>query len=274
MSKEYLNQIDEALKYILSKTDVTPEIGIILGTGLGGLVDEIDVEQFIPYGEIPNFPLSTVESHEGKLILGQLGGKKVVAMQGRFHFYEGYTMKQITFPVRVMKKLGIHTLLISNAAGGMNPDFKSGDLMIITDHINLLGDNPLIGSNLDEFGPRFPDMSEPYSNDLIILVEKVATENNIPVQKGVFVAVSGPNLETRAEYRFLRNIGADIVGMSTVPENIVAVHSGIKVLGISVITDECFPDTLQPVNVQEIIATAQQTEPKLTLIMKNVIEQL
>ena len=274
MSMEYLSQINEALNYIQSKTKVKPEIGIILGTGLGSLVNEIDVEQFIPYGEILHFPISTVETHDGKLILGQLGGKKVVAMQGRFHFYEGYSMKQITFPVRVMKKLGIHTLLISNAAGGMNPEFKRGDLMIITDHINLLGDNPLIGPNLDEFGPRFPDMSEPYSNKLISLAEKVASDNSIKTQKGVFVAVSGPNLETKAEYRFLRNIGADVVGMSTVPENIVAIHSGLKVFGMSVITDECFPDTLQPVNVQEIIATAKNTEPKLTLIMKNVIENI
>jgi purine-nucleoside phosphorylase len=274
MAMEYLRKIDEAQKFIQSKSKVNPEIGIILGTGLGGLATEIDVEQIIPYGEIPNFPISTVETHDGKLILGQLGGKKVVAMQGRFHFYEGYSMKQITFPVRVMKRLGIHTLLISNAAGGMNPDFRRGDLMIITDHINLLGDNPLIGPNLDEFGPRFPDMSEPYSSELISLAEKVALENNITIQKGVFVAVSGPNLETKAEYRFLRNIGADVVGMSTVPENIVAVHSGLKVFGMSVITDECFPDTLQPVNVQEIIATAKKTEPKLTLIMKNIIEQL
>jgi purine-nucleoside phosphorylase len=271
---EYLDQINEALEYIQSNTNVNPEIGIILGTGLGGLTNEIEVEQFIPYGDIPHFPISTVETHEGKLIFGKLGGKRVVAMQGRFHFYEGYSMKQITFPVRVMKKLGINVLLISNAAGGMNKDFGRGDLMIITDHINLLGDNPLIGPNLDEFGPRFPDMSEPYSLELTGLAEKVAQENNIKVQKGVFVAVSGPNLETKAEYRFLRYIGADVVGMSTVPENIVAVHSGIKVLGISVITDECFPDTLQPVNVQEIIETAQKTEPKLTLIMKNVIEQL
>ncbi len=274
MSMEYLSQINEALNYIQSKTKVKPEIGIILGTGLGSLVNEIDVEQFIPYREIPHFPISTVETHDGKLILGQLGGKKVVAMQGRFHFYEGYSMKQITFPVRVMKKLGIHTLLISNAAGGMNPEFKRGDLMIITDHINLLGDNPLIGPNLDEFGPRFPDMSEPYSNKLISLAEKVASDNSIKTQKGVFVAVSGPNLETKAEYRFLRNIGADVVGMSTVPENIVAVHCGLKVFGMSVITDECFPDTLQPVNVQEIIQTAKNTEPKLTLIMKNVIENI
>jgi len=274
MSAEYLIQIGEALNFIQSKTKIKPEIGIILGTGLGGLADEIDVAKYIPYGEIPHFPVSTVESHEGKLLFGQLGGKKVVAMQGRFHFYEGYSMKQITFPIRVMKKLGIHTLLISNASGGMNPEFKRGDLMIITDHINLLGDNPLIGPNLDEFGPRFPDMSEPYSKELIELADKVALDNNIPLKKGVFVSVSGPNLETKAEYRFLRKIGADTVGMSTVPENIAAVHSGIKVLGISVITDECFPDTLQPVNVQEIIETAQKTEPKLTLIMKNVIEVL
>ena len=274
MPAEYLNQIDEALQFIQYKTSIEPEIGIILGTGLGGLADEIDVEKYIPYGEIPHFPVSTVESHEGKLLFGHLGGKKVVAMQGRFHFYEGYTMKQITFPIRVMKKLGIKILVISNASGGMNPEFRRGDIMIITDHINLLGDNPLIGPNLDEFGPRFPDMSEPYSNELISLAEKVASENNIAVQKGVFVAVSGPNLETKAEYRFLRKIGADTVGMSTVPENIAAVHSGIKVLGLSVITDECFPDTLQPINVQEIIETAQKTEPKLTQIMKNVIEQI
>jgi len=274
MATEYLNQINETFDYIQSKTNIEPEIGIILGTGLGGLVNEIEIEQFIPYGDIPHFPVSTVETHEGKLIVGQLGGKKVIAMQGRFHFYEGYSMKQITLPVRVMKKLGIRTLLISNAAGGMNPEFRRGDLMIITDHINLLGDNPLIGPNLDEFGLRFPDMSEPYSNKLISLAEKVATENDINIKKGIFVSVSGPNLETKAEYRFLRNIGADVVGMSTVPENIVAVHSGIKVLGMSVITDECFPDTLQPVNVQEIIKTAKNTEPKLTLIMKSVIEQL
>jgi len=272
--KSYLEQIYEAHDYVISKSSFKPEIGIILGTGLGGLVKEIQVETVIPYGEIPHFPVSTVETHEGKLILGNLGGKSVVAMQGRFHYYEGYSMKQITFPVRVMKKMGIHTLIISNAAGGMNPHYQRGDLMIIMDHINLLGDNPLIGKNLDEFGPRFPDMSEPYSLELIELAENVALENRIKLHKGVFVAVSGPNLETKAEYRFLRGIGADVVGMSTVPENIVAVHSGLKVLGLSVITDECFPDALKPVDVEEIIVTANKAEPKLTLIMKKVIEKI
>lgn len=271
---EYLNQINETYKYIESKTSIKPEIGIILGTGLGGLAKEIDVKAELPYGEIPNFPVSTVETHEGKLLFGELGGKKVVAMQGRFHYYEGYNMKQITFPVRIMKKMGVHTLLISNAAGGMNPLFRRGDLMLIADHINLIGDNPLIGANLDEFGPRFPDMSEPYSKELMSLAENVALEHKIKLQKGVFIAVSGPNLETKSEYRFLRAIGGDVVGMSTVPENIAAVHSGLKVLGISVITDECFPDALQPVNVEEIIETAKKTEPKLTLLMKNIIERI
>jgi purine-nucleoside phosphorylase len=203
-----------------------------------------------------------------------LGNKSVIAMQGRFHYYEGYSMKQITLPVRVMKKLGIHSLLISNASGGMNPLFKRGDLMLIEDHINLLGDNPLIGPNLDEFGPRFPDMSQPYSMKLNKLAEQIALDQQIKLQKGIFVAVSGPNLETRAEYRFLRMIGADAVGMSTVPENIVAVHSGLDVLGISVITDECFPDTLKPIDINEVFKTANAAEPKLTLIMKKVIEEL
>jgi len=270
----YLDQIAETTEYIRNQSALKPEIGIILGTGLGGLTREISVETSLSYKEIPHFPISTVETHEGKLLLGDLSGKSVVAMQGRFHFYEGYSMKQITFPVRIMKKLGIHSLLISNASGGMNPQFKRGDLMLIEDHINLLGDNPLIGPNLDEFGPRFPDMSEPYSKTLITLAEKIALENKIKIQKGVFVAVSGPNVETRAEYRFLRMIGADAVGMSTVPENIVAVHCGLKVLGISVITDECFPDALKPVDIKEIIETANGAEPKLTLIMKKVIEEL
>ncbi len=271
---EYIDQINEAVSFIESNTAAKPEIGIILGTGLGGLAAEIEVDKYLPYDEIPHFPISTVETHEGKLIFGKLGGKSVVAMQGRFHFYEGYNMRQITFPVRVMKKLGIHTLLISNAAGGMNPLYHRGDLMLIADHINLLGDNPLIGPNLDDFGPRFPDMSEPYSEKLIELAENVGIENRIKLQKGVFIAVSGPNLETKAEYRFLRGIGGDVVGMSTVPENIAAIHCGIKVLGISVITDECFPDALQPVNVEEIIETAKNAEPKLTLIMKKVIERI
>ncbi len=270
----YRKQIAETYDFIAPKLPAQPQVGIILGTGLGGLAKEIDVQLELPYQEIPHFPVSTVESHEGKLIIGTLGGKNVLAMQGRFHYYEGYTMAQITFPLRIMKKLGINVLLISNAGGGMNPLFRKGDLMIIDDHINLLGTNPLIGQNLDEFGPRFPDMSEPYSKRLIALAEDIALENKIKVQKGVFVAVPGPSLETRAEYRFLRATGADVVGMSTVPEVIVAVHQGMEVLGISVITDECFPEALQPVNVEEIIRVAAETEPKLTLIMREVISRL
>jgi len=253
---------------------MAPGIGIILGTGLGGLAKEIIAEVVVDYAEIPHFPLSTVESHSGKLIFGKLGKQQVVAMQGRFHYYEGYTMQQVTFPVRVMKFLGVHTLLISNAAGGMNPQFSRGSIMIITDHINLLGDNPLIGPNDDTLGPRFPDMSEPYNRQLIALAEKIALDQRIRTERGVFVAVPGPNLETRAEYRFLRLIGADAVGMSTVPENIVANHMGMRVLGFSIITDECFPDSLQPANVEEIIAVAARTEPKLTAIMKGVVERL
>jgi purine-nucleoside phosphorylase len=272
--KEYLEQIVEALTYIKKNTDIQPNIGIILGTGLGGLAEEIKIEATLSYKDIPHFPISTVETHEGKLLVGNLAGKSVVAMQGRFHFYEGYSMKQITFPVRVMAKLGVKTLLISNACGGMNPKYSRGDIMIIEDHINLIGDNPLIGPNLDEFGPRFPDMSEPWSKELIGIAEQIAGDNRIKFQKGVFVAVSGPNLETRAEYKFLHMIGADCVGMSTIPENIVATHCGMRVLGLSVVTDECFPDTLKPVNIQEIIETANNAEPKLTLIMKNVIEKL
>jgi purine-nucleoside phosphorylase len=271
---ELRKQIEEAVGFLRTKTSLQPGVGIILGTGLGELAKEITPEIVVEYGEIPHFPISTVESHHGKLIFGTLGKKDVVAMQGRFHFYEGYTMKQVTFPVRVMKFLGVKTLLISNAAGGMNPGFSKGSIMIITDHINLLGDNPLIGPNDDTLGPRFPDMSEPYSRRLIALAEQVARELKIKTERGVFVAVPGPNLETRAEYRFLRTIGADAVGMSTVPEDIVANHMGLSVLGFSIITDECFPDSLQPANVQEIIQVAANTEPKLTAIMKGVIERL
>ncbi len=270
-------QINETLAYIRSRTSMKPAVGIILGTGLGGLVKEIDIEVVLDYGDLPHFPLSTVESHQGKLIFGTLAGKKVVAMQGRFHYYEGYTMQQITFPVRVMSHkagLGVKTLLMSNAAGGLNPLFRSGDLMIITDHINLTGDNPLIGPNDDELGPRFPDMSEPYSKKLISLAEQLALENKIPVQRGVLISVPGPNLETRAEYRFLRWTGADAVGMSTVPECIVANHMGMDVFGISVITDECFPDSLKPAAFEEIIAVATKAEPKQTKLMKEVVRSL
>ncbi len=267
-------QINETVAYIRQHTEAKPEVGIVLGTGLGGLVREIAQETVLSYEQIPHFPVSTVESHEGKLIFGRIGTRPVVAMQGRFHYYEGYTMQQITFPIRVMKFLGVNTLVISNAAGGMNPLFRKGDLMIMVDHINLLGDNPLIGPNDEALGPRFPDMSEPYSQRLIELAEAIALEEKIPVQKGVYVAVAGPNLETRAEYRFLRGIGADVVGMSTVPEVIVARHMNLEVFGISVITDECFPDALQPVDIPDIIQTAQKAEPKLTLLMKRLIESL
>jgi purine-nucleoside phosphorylase len=266
--------IQETLAEIRRHTKMEPPVGIILGTGLGGLAAEIRKEIEIPYGDLPHFSISTVESHDGKLIFGTLAGKRVVAMQGRFHLYEGYTMRQITYPVRVMKFLGVQTLLVSNACGGMNPLFRKGDIMIMSDHINLLGDNPLIGPNDDSLGPRFPDMSEPYSETLIRLAEEVALDRRIPLKKGVYVAVSGPNLETRAEYRFLRLIGADVVGMSTIPENIVANHMGMRVLGLSVVTDECFPDALEPANVADIIAAANAAEPKLTAIMKHVVERL
>ncbi len=271
---ELKNKIHETLEVIRKYSKDEYPVGIILGTGLGGLVKEIKVEHEIDYGELPHFPLSTVESHHGKLIFGSINGKKVIAMQGRFHYYEGYSMQQITYPVRVMKFLGVKTLLVSNACGGMNPLFRKGDVMLMADHINLLGDNPLIGRNEDELGPRFPDMSEPYSLELINIAEEVALENKIKIQKGVYIAVPGPNLETKAEYRFLRATGADVVGMSTIPENIVANHMGMKVLGISIITDECFPEALKPVNVEEIISVATKAEPKMTLIMKEVIKRL
>jgi purine-nucleoside phosphorylase len=270
----YRKQLAEAVSSIKNNLTIQPQVGIILGTGLGGLVKDIKISAEIAYEHIPHFPASTVESHAGRLICGELGGKSVLVMQGRFHFYEGYDMKQITFPVRVMRLLGIKTLLISNAGGGMNPLYRKGDLMIIDDHINLLGDNPLIGQNLDEMGSRFPDMSEPYSKRLIGLAETIGLENRIGLQRGVFVAVAGPNLETRAEYRFLRTIGADVVGMSTVPEVIVGVHCGMEIFGLSAVTDECFPDALQPVNVSEIIKTANEAQPKLTLIMRELVRRL
>ncbi len=269
-----IEKINETLKVIKKHTSDNYPVGIILGTGLGGLVKEINIEHEIDYSDLPYFSLSTVESHKGKLIFGTIGDKKVVAMQGRFHYYEGYSMHQITYPVRVMKFLGVEILLVSNACGGMNPLFRKGDVMLMVDHINLLGDNPLIGKNENELGPRFPDMSEAYDHKLIELAENVALEKKIKIQKGVYIAVPGPNLETKAEYRFLRATGADVVGMSTIPENIVANHMGMRVLGISIITDECFPDALKPVNVEEIISTAMAAEPKMTLIMKEVIKRL
>jgi purine-nucleoside phosphorylase len=270
-----LESISNTTEYIKKRIgDFEPEAGIILGTGLGALVNEIEVEKQLMYSNIPDFPMSTLEFHSGKLIFGTLGGKKVVAMQGRLHYYEGYTMQQITFPVRVMKMLGIKTLFVSNASGSLNPAIKKGDLMIIEDHINLQPMNPLIGRNDAELGPRFPDMSEPYRHDLIEKGLAIAKTNNITCHKGVYVAVTGPNLETRAEYKYLRVIGGDIVGMSTVPEVIVANHMGLPVFAISVITDEGFPEVLKPVSLEEILAVAREAEPKLTVILKELIAGL
>ncbi|MCQ6958205.1 purine-nucleoside phosphorylase [Mucilaginibacter aquariorum] len=270
-----LESIQNTTDYIKKRIgDFEPEAGIILGTGLGALVNEIEVEKQLMYSNIPDFPMSTLEFHSGKLIFGTLGGKKVIAMQGRLHYYEGYTMQQITFPVRVMKMLGIKTLFVSNASGSLNPDFKKGDLMIIEDHINLQPMNPLVGRNDAELGPRFPDMSEPYRHDLIEKGLAIAKANNITCHKGVYVAVTGPNLETRAEYKYLRIIGGDIVGMSTAPEVIVANHMGLPVFAISVITDEGFLEVLKPVSLEEILAVAREAEPKLTVILKELIAGL
>jgi purine-nucleoside phosphorylase len=267
--------IRESIEYIKHRIgDFNPEIGIILGTGLGGLVNEMEVEHQLMYSNIPNFPISTLEFHSGKLIFGTLSGKKVVCMQGRLHYYEGYNMKQITFPVRVMKMLGIQKLFVSNASGALNPDFRKGDLMVIEDHINLQPDNPLIGTNDEEFGPRFPDMSAPYQKDMIDKALEIAKQKNITCHKGVYVSVTGPNLETKAEYKFLRIIGGDAVGMSTVPEVIVANHMGLPVFAISVLTDEGFPETLKPVSVEEIIKIAMEAEPKMTTVLKELILQL
>jgi len=270
-----LDNIQTTTNYIKSRIgDFVPEAGIILGTGLGGLVNEIEVEKQLMYSNIPDFPMSTLEFHSGKLIFGTLAGKKVVAMQGRLHYYEGYSMQQITFPVRVLKMLGIETLFVSNASGSLNPAFKKGELMVIDDHINLQPLNPLVGRNNAELGPRFPDMSEPYKKHLTEKALQIAAANNITCHKGVYVAVTGPNLETRAEYKYLRIIGGDAVGMSTVPEVIVANHMGLPVFAISVLTDEGFPEDLKPVSVEEIIAVASQAEPKLTLILKELIATL
>ncbi|MEZ4847038.1 MAG: purine-nucleoside phosphorylase [Bacteroidia bacterium] len=264
----------EALEYIRKQYKGIPEIGIILGTGLGRLTKEIEEEKIIPYNFIPHFPISTVESHFGRLIFGKIGDKQVVAMQGRFHYYEGYSMQEITFPVRILKLLGVKTLFISNAAGGMNKSYQKGDLMILDDHINLQTHNPLIGPNLSSFGPRFPDMSEPYDQKLIQKALDIAKEKNYRVHKGVYVAVTGPNLETRAEYRFLHRIGGDVVGMSTVPEVIVARHMGIRTFAVSVITDMCDPDNLVPVTLDELLEAANEAEPKMTYILSRLIKEL
>ncbi len=267
-------QIAAAVAEIRGRSTLEPRVAIILGTGLGGLAERIEVETEIPYAEIPHFPLSTVETHTGRLLLGRLGGKPVVAMQGRFHRYEGYTLQQVTFPVRVMRALGADTLVVSNACGGMNPFWGPGDLVLIADHINLLGDNPLIGPNDDSLGPRFPDMSQVYDLGLQALAREVALERRIPLRSGVYVAVAGPNLETRAEYRMLRTMGADVVGMSTVPEVIVAVHGGMRVVGISIITDACLPDALEVADITKIIAVANRAEPSLTELVEGIVERI
>lgn len=267
-------RIEASAQAIRARFATPIDAAIILGTGLGALADEIQVQQVIDYRDLPNFPLSTVESHSGRLLCGTLQGKTVVAMQGRFHRYEGYSLQQVTFPIRVLRALGAETLVVSNACGGMHPLWAPGDLMLIADHLNLLGDNPLIGPNDDALGPRFPDMSEPYDIELRRMAREVAVANGITLREGVYAAVQGPNLETRAEYRYLRALGADVVGMSTVPEVIVARHGGMRVLGLSIITDQCLPDALEPTTVARIIDVARTAEPKLTAVVAGVIARL
>jgi purine-nucleoside phosphorylase len=268
---DLFDKLTEAVKAIRNQWNKTPHAGIILGTGLGSLVEEIDVEATLDYADIPHFPQSTAVSHAGRLICGTLNGLPVMAMEGRMHMYEGYPLKLITLPVRVMHAMGAELLVVSNACGGMNPTYRCGDIMIIEDQINLMGDNPLIGVNDDRLGPRFPDMCEPYELALVDRALSVARNADIVAHRGVFVAVAGPNLETRAEYRFLRTIGADVVGMSTVPEVLVAVHAGMRCVGFSVITDMCLADALRPANVEEIIAVANEAEPRLTTLVKGVL---
>lgn len=269
-----LQNVKESVQYIQSKTSIQPTIGIILGTGLGGLVKEIKVIDEINYQDIPHFPLSTVESHSGKLIFGELGGKQIVAMQGRFHYYEGYDMQQVTFPVRVMKLLGIERLFVSNASGGLNPDFEVGEIMIINDHINMFPTNPLIGKNYEEFGPRFPDMSDPYDETMIVKAQEIAKGHGIKVSVGSYVGLTGPALETPAEYKYLRIIGADAVGMSTVPEILVARHMELPCFAISIITDLGVPGKIKKVSVAEVIEVAMRQEPKMTLIMRDLIASI
>ncbi len=274
MNMSLRDRIVEARDFIERRSKIKPRVGIILGTGLGTLAEEIEIKATVPYSDVPHFAVSTAPGHEGNLLLGKLSGKTIMAMQGRFHMYEGYSLEEITFPIRVMKEMGVELLIESNAAGGMNSNFKAGDLMIITDHINLTGNNPLIGPNDERLGSRFPDMSEPYDKKLIELTKKIAIEEKIGIHKGVYVGLTGPNFETAAEYRFLRLIGADVVGMSTVPEVIVAQHSGLRVLGISCITDECIPDRLEPVDFRKVIHVAKKVEPELSRLVKRVLREI
>ena len=263
-----------AVAAVRARSALVPELAIILGTGLSNLAEAMTVDATIRYEDIPGFPRATVETHAGRLLLGTFAGRRVAVMQGRFHKYEGYTLQQVTFPVRVLKALGAQTLVVSNISGGMHPLWVAGDLMLIADHINLLGDNPLVGHNDDADGPRFPDMSAPYDPQLRELARTVALEQGLVLREGVYIAVTGPNLETRAEYRMLRGMGADVVGMSTVPEVIMARHQGLRVLGLSIITDLCLPDALQPASVPEIIAVARAAEPRLTALVRGVVERL
>jgi purine-nucleoside phosphorylase len=271
---ELWSQIEDATGMIRSRTDFVPEFGLILGTGLGDLAGKIDAVCTLPFGEIPHFVTSTAASHRGNLICGLLGGRKVIAMQGRVHYYEGYSMRQITLPVRVMRALGAESLIVSNAVGGMNPHLQPGDITVNTDHINFMGDNPLIGPNDDRLGTRFPDMSEPYDRAYIATMEEVARQERIAVKRAVYVAVAGPNLETAAEYRLLRAFGADTVGMSSVPECLVAVHAKMRVLGLSVVTDSCFPDALRPAAVEDIIAVANGTQPALEALVTGFLQRV
>lgn len=274
METTYIQKIDSAVQYIQSRYSVRPQVGIILGTGLGQLIHEIEIEAEIEYKDIPYFPVSTVETHSGKLVLGKLEGRQVVAMKGRFHYYEGYSMKEVTFPVRVLKRLGIERLFVSNAAGGLNPSHQIGELMIINDHIDLFPENPLRGANLEGFGARFPDMSEPYDLDMIEKALRIAEGHNIPVHQGVYVGLQGPNLETKAEYSYLSKIGADAVGMSTVPEVIVARHMELSVFAISAITDLCSPGNIKKITIQEVIAAAAKAEPGMIRIIKGLLRQI
>lgn len=264
--------LTETVRAVRARTDFVPDVAIILGTGLGGLAEHIHGGTTIPYDELPDFPASTVETHAGRLLLGTLAGRRVVAMQGRLHRYEGYSLQQVAFPVRVLGRLGAGTLIVCNVSGGLHPLWQAGDLVLLADHINLLGDNPLVGPNDDALGPRFPDMSAAYDAGLRARARAVALALGITLREGVYVAVPGPNLETAAEYRMLRTIGADIVGMSTVPEVIVAVHQGMRVLGLSIITDLCLPDALQPASVERIVAVARESEPRLTALVRGVLE--
>jgi purine-nucleoside phosphorylase len=268
------DKIREAVGALRREGVGEPEAGIILGTGLGPLAGKIDARAVVPYERIPHFPVSTVESHDGQLVFGSLAGRSVAVMKGRVHFYEGYTMKEVAFPVRVLRGLGADVLVTSSAVGGLNPLHRAGDILLVTDHVNLMGDNPLIGPNDDELGPRFPDMSEPYDRALLALTEQISVDEKIPVRKGIFVGVAGPNLETAAEYRFLRSIGADVVGMSLVPENLAAVHGGMRHLAFAVITDACLPDALEPVDIRRILQVAAEAEPKLARLVERVIEEL